>query len=133
MNLQRASPESDIGNYNAAREAMGELWPEVGGRPVLDELREATAAEVLLRVGTLTGWVGSVKQIEEAQEKAKNLITESIRRFELLPDTGKIAEAQTEIAFCYWRQGSYNEARGWLQEALSRRSSSDSGMKKWAA
>ena len=57
---------------------MGELWPEVGGRPVLDELSEATAAEVLLRVGVLTGWLGSTKQIEGAQETAKNLITESI-------------------------------------------------------
>jgi hypothetical protein len=36
----------------------------VGERPVLDELDEATAAEVLLRAGTLTGWLGSTKQIE---------------------------------------------------------------------
>jgi hypothetical protein len=81
LRCQLAKELEDIGNYNAAREAMGELWPEVGGRPALEELSEATAAEVLLRVGTLTGWVGSVKQIEGAQETAKNLITESIRRF----------------------------------------------------
>lgn len=110
----------DMGNYNAAREALGELWPEVEGRPALDELGEATAAEVLLRVGTLTGWLGSTKQIEGAQETAKNLIGESITRFEALQDTEKVAEAQTEIGYCYWRQGGFGEARVMLGEALSR-------------
>ena len=43
---------------------MGELWSRVGERPVLNELDEETAAEVLLRAGVLTGWIGSVKQIE---------------------------------------------------------------------
>jgi CheY-like chemotaxis protein len=107
-------------NYEAAREAMGELWPEVGGRPVLDGLTEATAAEVLLRVGALTGWLGSTRQIEGAQEAAKNLISESITRFEALQDIGKVAEALTEIGYCYWREGALNEARVVLREALSR-------------
>src|SRR5215211_506998 len=99
---------------------MGELWAGVGTRPVLDELGEATAAEVLLRVGALTGWLGSAKQIGGSQEEAKNLITESITRFEALRNEVKVAEVQTEVAFCYWRQGSYNEARVWLLEALGR-------------
>jgi len=99
---------------------MGELWPEVGGRPVLDELHPATAAEVLLRVGVLTGWIGSVKQIEGAQETAKNLISESIRGFEALQDTWRAAEAQMELGHCYWREGAYDDARVWLREALSR-------------
>ncbi len=55
LRCRLAKELEDIGNYEAAREAMGELWPEVGERPVLDELDEATAAEVLLRVGVLTG------------------------------------------------------------------------------
>ena len=109
-----------MGSFETARDAMGELWAGVGTRPVLDELGEATAAEVLLRTGTLTGWLGSAKQIEGSQEAAKNLITESITRFETLGDAGKVAEAQTEVAFCYWRQGSYDDARVWLQEALGR-------------
>src|SRR5215208_6427739 len=52
----------DIGNYEAAREAMGELWPEVEGRPALDGLSEATAVEVALRVGVLIGWLGSTRK-----------------------------------------------------------------------
>lgn len=104
LRCQLAKELEDIGNYSAAREAMSELWPEVGGRPVLDELSEATAAEVVLRVGVLTGWFGSIKQIAGAQEAVKNLISESIRRFEALQDTGKVAEGQMELGHCYWRE-----------------------------
>lgn len=120
LRCQLAKELAYVGNYEAAREAMGELWSRVGERPVLDGLEEAAAAEVLLRVGALTGWIGSVKQIEGAQETAKNLISESLTIFETLQNTAKAAEAQAEIALCYWRQGAHSEARVWLQEALNR-------------
>lgn len=120
LRCRLAKELEDIGNYEAAREAMGELWPGVGSRPVLDELDEATAAEVVLRVGVLTGWLGSTRQIEGAQETAKNLISESIERFGGVQDTDKVAEAQMELGHCYWREGGYNEARVWLNEALGR-------------
>ncbi len=125
LRCRLAKELEDVGNYEAAREAMGELWPEVGGHPVLGELSEATAAEVLLRVGTLTGWLGSTRQIEGAQETAKNLIGESITRFEALQTTEKVAEAQAEIAYCYWREGARGEASVWLREALSRLAGAD--------
>jgi CheY-like chemotaxis protein/tetratricopeptide (TPR) repeat protein len=129
LRCELAKELEDGGNYEAAREAMGEMWPEVGGRPMLDELSERTAAEVLLRVGVLTGWLGSTKQIEGAQEEAKNLISESITRFEALKDTGRIVEAQTEIAYCYWREGARGEARVWLREALSQLADADTETK----
>jgi CheY-like chemotaxis protein len=119
LRCRLAKELEDAGSYDVAREAMGELWPEVGVRPVLDELSEATAAEVVLRVGVLTGWLGSTRQIEGAQEAAKNLISESITRFEALQNTEKVAEGQMELGHCYWREGAYNEARDWLNEALS--------------
>src|ERR1700759_2063009 len=120
LRCQLAKELEDVGNYEAAREAMGELWSRVGELPVLEGLDEATAAEVLLRAGVLTGWIGSVKQIEGGQGNAKNLISESIARFEVLHDTRKIAEAQMELGHCYWREGAYDEARVWLKEALDR-------------
>src|SRR5436309_6496472 len=119
LRCQLAKELEEVGNYEAAREAMGELWSRVGDRPVLDGLDEATAAEVLLRAGVLTGWIGSTKQIEGAQETAKNLISESINRFEALQDTAKIAEAQTELGYCYWREGAYDAAREILSEAVN--------------
>lgn len=118
-----------LGNYEAAREAMGEFWQGVGKRPVLNGLESRTAAEVLLRVGALTGWLGSSKQSEGVQEKAKSLIYESIRIFEALPDEEKVAESQTELAGGYWREGAFDEARVMLQEALSRLDNTDSEVK----
>ena len=119
----------NLGNYDDAREAMGELWQEVGEYPVLEGLESHTAAEVLLRVGSLTGWLGSSKQVEGVQEKAKSLIYESKRIFETLLEEEKVAEAQTELAVCYWREGAFDEARIKLQDALSRLDSTDSEVK----
>lgn len=114
------------GNYERAREAMGALWLRIGEHPALEGLDQPTAAEVLLRAGVLTGYIGSAKQIEGAQESAKDLISESISIFETLQETEKVAEAQTDLAYCYWRQGAFDEARVILQEALSRLSNMDS-------
>jgi hypothetical protein len=50
---------------------------------------------VLLRVGVLTGWIGSTKLIKGSQKVAKTQIDESIEIFESLPDVKK---AQIEIA-----------------------------------
>jgi CheY-like chemotaxis protein/tetratricopeptide (TPR) repeat protein len=119
----------EVGNYDVARQAIGELWPNMGERPVLNGLDPATAAEVLLRVGAITGWIGSTKQIEGAQELAKNLISESIVLFETVQNIEKIAEAQMELGHCYWREGAFDEARVLLNEALSRLSAKDNDLK----
>ncbi len=63
---------------------MGELWQGVGGRPVLEGLDAEMQAEVLLRVGALTGWIGRTRQIEGSQEISKDLISESTSAFDNL-------------------------------------------------
>jgi tetratricopeptide (TPR) repeat protein len=132
LRCQLAKGLEDVGNYEAAREAMGELWPRVGERPVLDDLEEATAAEVLLRAGTLTGWIGSARQIEGTQETAKNLIGESLRLYESLRNQTKAVEAQIELALCYWREGAYDESRVTLGEAVHRLAGTDNGLRALA-
>ena len=107
-------------NFEAAREAMGELWQGIGQRPALEGLDEQTKGEVLLRDGALSGWIGSTRQIEGAQETAKDLITESLTIFESVGANAKVSEAQIELAFCIWRQGRFDDARVLLQEALAR-------------
>jgi CheY-like chemotaxis protein len=129
LRCQLSKQLEETGNYDAAREAMGELWRGVGHRPVLDDLEQATAADVLLRAGVLTGWIGSSRQIEGAQETAKNLISESITIFEGLENTEKLAEAQMELGYCYWREGAFNEARDILRETLRRLADSHSEIK----
>jgi tetratricopeptide (TPR) repeat protein len=117
---QLAKEREKHGDYEAARRAIGELWQRIGEHPKIEGLGRNTAAELLLRVGVLTGWIGSKQQITGAQETAKNLISESISICESLGYTKKVAEAQTELAICYWREGAYDEARDVLKDALSR-------------
>lgn len=106
------------GEYEKAREVLSDYWPRIGEGPNLPDLEPNTSAEVLLRVGVLTGAIGSKNQIE-SQETAKNLIQQSLTIFHSTNYRRKIAEAQTELALCYWRTGELNEARDYLKDALS--------------
>lgn len=108
------------GEYEKARKALGDYWRRIGERPKLKGLEASTAGEMLLRVGVLTGVIGSKNQITDAQETAKNLISESLTIFHSTKYRKKIAEAQTELALCYWRTGEINEARDLLEDTLSR-------------
>lgn len=120
LRCQLAKELEDVGNYEAARTAMGDLWLGVGHRPVLEGLNRATGANVLLRAGVLTGWIGCAKRIEGSLGAAKDLISESLAIFETLHDKLNTAEAQMELGHCYWREGAFNEARDLLKEALGR-------------
>jgi tetratricopeptide (TPR) repeat protein len=104
------------GQYEAAREALGELWRGTGERPNLEGLGERAAAEVLLQAGVLSGWLGKVKGTQEA---SKDLISESAALFEKLGESNRAAATRAEIALCYWREGAYSEARVMLGEAAA--------------
>jgi CheY-like chemotaxis protein len=106
------------GEYESGRDALAELWQGVGNRPIVEGLSELTAAEVLLRAGSLSGYLGSLRQIEGAQDAAKDLISESITRFQAIGEPTKVAAAQSELGFCYRRAGAYDDARVFYQEAL---------------
>lgn len=129
LRCQHAKELENIGNYEAARGAMGDLWQRVGVRPMVDGLEVHTAAEVLLRAGVLSGWIGRSRQIEGAQESAKDLISESMAIFEKLNNPKKVAEALTELGYCYWREGAHDEARVTLADALSRLEDTDVDLK----
>jgi DNA-binding NtrC family response regulator/predicted negative regulator of RcsB-dependent stress response len=129
LRCQFAKELEDSGNYEAARKAMGGFWQRIGDRPHLDGLDQHVTAEVLLRAGALSGWIGSANQIEGAQEIAKDLISESAALFETLQETEKVAEAHIDLAICYWREGAFDEARLTLREVLSRLGDKDSEQK----
>src|SRR6266581_5864197 len=99
------------GEYQEACEALSEFWPKRDASLNLNGLDEATRAEVLQRVGALSGWLGSADQTEGSQETAKNLITQSIDLFQRLGLSARVAEARGDLALCYWREGSFDEAR----------------------
>ena len=120
LRCRLAKELEEAGNYEAARNALGGLWRRIGDRPKIEDLDQHIAAELLLRAGSLTGWIGSAQQIEGAQELAKNLISESMSMFESMGDKAKAAEAETDLAYCYWREGAIEEARAILADVLGR-------------
>ena len=110
----------DNGNAKGALEIIRPLWRGVGTRPVTQGLQPETAADVLFCTGVLTGWIGNSNQIKDAQETARDLISESITYYQTNGPQSKTAEARSELAYCYWREGQVNEARIMLHEALER-------------
>jgi tetratricopeptide (TPR) repeat protein len=108
------------GEYEKARKLLADYWTRIGERPNVADLEPSAAAEILLRAGVLTGFIGSKNEVAQSQETAKDLITESLTIFQSINYPKKIAEAQTELALCYWRTGELNDARDLLNEALSR-------------
>ena len=125
---QAARAFEDKGEYEHARQVLSHYWQRIGERPNVTGLQPGTSAEMLLRVGVLTGVIGSNNQLADAQEKAKDLISESLTVFESCNYKQKISEAQIELALCYWRTGENSEARDLLKTALSQLPS-DSNLK----
>jgi tetratricopeptide (TPR) repeat protein len=108
----------DTGQYEDAREALGELWRGIGQRPAVEGLEVRTAAEAFLQAGVLSGRIGASQQAKGAQESAKDLLSESISLFESLRETARVAATRSELSLCYWREGAYDEARVLLKNAL---------------
>lgn len=109
---------AEAGDFENACETLQPFWAGLLHRPDTAGLPQDAEAELLLRTGTLTGWLGSAKQIAGAQEAAKDLISESASIFETLGNTEKIAEARVDLAICYWREGALDEARVTLRLVL---------------
>jgi tetratricopeptide (TPR) repeat protein len=120
LRCQTAIELRDRGDYDGAREVMAPLWQGIGSRPKMEGLHSSVVPEVLLCVGMLTSWLGSRNEIKEADDYARDLITESITLYEALGDSKKVAEARTELAYCYWRAGANDEARIVFSTALER-------------
>ena len=108
------------GEYDGPLAVMLPLWKGIGHRPNTKGFSDAVAAEVFLTAGILTRWIGNRNEIKEADDYARDLITESITLYEAIGDSRKVAEARSELGFCYWRVGAHDEARILFNEALKR-------------
>jgi tetratricopeptide (TPR) repeat protein len=129
LRCQLAADLIHAGQYEAAREALGAFWRGVGVRPDVEGLAESLAAEVLLQVGKLSGWLGASQQTPGAQEAAKDLISESAALFERLGEADKAAGAYSNLAICYWREGAYDEARVLLTKVADEATGADAGLR----
>jgi tetratricopeptide (TPR) repeat protein len=113
-----ASEMIHTGQYEAAREVLGNLWQGVGQIPNTTGLKIETTAEVLLQCGVVSGWLGTVQQVD-VQDSSKDLLTRAFDIFQSLGLKTKVSEVQFELGMCYWRSGSLDEARVILSEALT--------------
>lgn len=117
--LQKLSKLERCGKYDEALEEIGEIWEDTESFPNVGEFEPRTAADILLRCGSLIGFHGHNKQIPNAQETSKNLLTEARNRFIDFHDIEKIAECENYLALAYWRTGELVEAKTLIEEALS--------------
>src|SRR5688500_4241621 len=76
MGCARAKVLEELGEFEAARDSLSEFWQRIGERPKVEGLDVIEQAEVILRAGALSGWIGSARQVPGAQEIAKDLISE---------------------------------------------------------
>ncbi|HEX8141410.1 MAG TPA: tetratricopeptide repeat protein [Pyrinomonadaceae bacterium] len=116
--LQNAAELIYSGKYEVAQDVLGDLWYGIGARPKIDQYQPEIAAEILLQVGCLSGWLGSTQSIRDSQEQAKDLLFEALRIFKSQNNRAKVSEAQYELGICYWRTGAFEEAHAILDEAL---------------
>lgn len=129
LSCRRAAEFIFDGQSEAAREALGDLWQGVGQHPDVEGLTPPVAAEVLLQCGALSGFIGSRQHIANAQESAKDLLSEALRIFESAGQETKVSEVQYELGICYWRLGALDEARVMLDDASGRLSGAEVELK----
>ena len=107
------------GEYEEALAELEGIWEDTSVFPDVENLNALETAEMFLRCGSLIGFLGHSKQISNAQEKSKNLLTEAHRRFLDIYNVEKIAECENYLALAYWRTGELAEAETWTETALS--------------
>ena len=118
------------GNFSEATAVLGNLWKGVGLKPDLSGLPLHVAAEVLLRVGTLTGWLGGDCKQPNGNQSAESIIKEALSLYDSLRLTPKAAEARAELAVCCWRRRQNDLARDLLMSALGM-VGDDDNLKAW--
>ncbi len=107
-----------IGEYQAAYEVLADYWPDRQAFPELPDLPEEIAADLLLRIGALSCWLGSADQTNGSQELGKDIINRALVTYETLNLPAKVAEARGDMGLCYWREGAFDEARVQFTTAL---------------
>jgi tetratricopeptide (TPR) repeat protein len=118
--LNKAFEAEQKGLYEQAFNFLSPFWNTTSQFPITTGLSPAESAELFLRCGGIIGFLGNSKQITNAQEISKDLLTEARHQFLSLYDFEKIAECENYLALAYWRTGEFVEADDWLRESFSR-------------
>jgi tetratricopeptide (TPR) repeat protein len=116
--IQEVKQHESVGRYDDAAKILSRYWENINEHPDTSELKKAEQAEILLRCGSLAGFIGSCKQKKDAQELAQTLLIEANQLFSQLLYFEKCAECETFLAFTYLRIGKFDEARSWINLAF---------------
>ncbi len=108
------------GRYEDALNEVKEFWDDLNTTPDVEFFEPQTAAEMLLRCGSLLGFFGHIKQLPGSQDNSKDILTNARNRFIILNNNEKAAECENYLALNYWRTGEVKEAEIWLEESFSR-------------
>lgn len=108
------------GRYEQAFALLSPYWNQTSQFPITTDLSADESAELFLRCGGTIGFLGNSRQITNAQEISKDLLTEARHEFLALNDFEKVAECENYLALAYWRTGEFVEAEDWLRESFSR-------------
>jgi tetratricopeptide (TPR) repeat protein len=126
---QIAKQLEDAGKYEEARVHLSPWWQLIGQMPVLSGLDQRASAEMLMRAGSLSGWIGSLQQVSDAHAFAQTLLLRSIALFKALNLPVKRAEALLALAICYWQVEDFDYASDLLQQALGQVGEQDEVLK----
>lgn len=115
--LARAEELKAKGRYHEAAEALSAFWPETDAVPTGRIFSEADCL-LWLRAGSLTSALGATFQQRGSQEQAKNILTATSEYAAGAGLQDLWLESQKELGTCYWREGSFSEARAILEPAI---------------
>lgn len=118
--LNKVFEAEQKGQYEQAFASLSPFWNITTQFPITTGLTSEESAELFLRCGGIIGFLGNSKQISNAQEISKDLLTEARHQFLSLYNFEKVAECENYLALAYWRTGEFVEADDWLREAYSR-------------
>lgn len=59
------------GEYERAQKLLSDYWPGIGERPRVEGLAQTTAAEMFLRAGVLTGFIGASMRSERRRKQQR--------------------------------------------------------------
>ena len=108
------------GDYSRAYQLLSVFWNDFRIQPNTTELSDDLVAEVFLRCGSIAGYLGRSRQIPEAQDVSRNLLSEAKQKFLRLGLEAKVAECDNYLALTYERVGDVKNARDYLNSAFSR-------------
>jgi len=106
----KARESLEAGDYDLGCAALQQWWT-IGEWPKHSGLEDHAAAELFFTAGTLSGWVGTTRQIYGGQKSAEGLLNGAVALFERLEERTRAAETRIELACCYYRQGLFDLAR----------------------